>query len=55
MYTDTDYKKIDYQFGDKNVQVYALKAASTDNDLTGQIVWQAASIFSHWLCHSNNG
>ena len=39
MYTDTDYKKIEYQFGDKSVHVYALIAASTDYDLTGQIVW----------------
>lgn len=35
MYTDTDYKKIDYTFGDKLVSVYALMAASTDYDLTG--------------------
>lgn len=55
MYTDTDYKKIEYQFGDKSVNVYALTAASTDSDLTGQIVWQAASIFSNWLCTDNNG
>jgi hypothetical protein len=51
MYTDTDYKQIDYQFGDKQVSVYALLAASTDYDLTGQIVWQAAKVFSEWLCY----
>jgi hypothetical protein len=35
MYTDTDYKKVSYSFGQKEVSVYALLAASTDYDLTG--------------------
>ena len=55
MYTDTDYKKVQYTFGDKQVSVYALLAASTDYDLTGQIVWQAAKVFSEWLCFGKNG
>ncbi len=37
------------------MSVYALLAASTDYDLTGQIVWQAAKVFSEWLCFDNNG
>jgi hypothetical protein len=35
MFTDTDYKKVDYEYGDKKVSVYSLLAASTDYDLTG--------------------
>jgi hypothetical protein len=35
MYTDTDYKMITYNFGDNQIQLYALKAASTDIDKTG--------------------
>lgn len=54
MYTDTDYKRVDYQFGDKQVSVFSLLAASTDYDLTGQIVWQAARVFAEWLCHQDN-
>jgi len=51
MYTDTDYRKVDYQFGEKQVSVFSLLAASTDYDLTGQIVWQAARVFAEWICH----
>ena len=49
MYTDTDYKETVFQFGEKQIMLYALHAASTDYDLTGQIVWEAASIFSAWI------
>jgi len=39
MFTDTDYKRIDYEYGDIKMHINALKSASTDTDLTGQIVW----------------
>jgi hypothetical protein len=39
MFTDTDYKRIDYVYGDIKMHINALKSASTDADLTGQIVW----------------
>ena len=55
MMTDTDYKLLEYQYGDKKVNVYALTAASTDSDLTGQIVWQAADIFGKWVSTDDNG
>ena len=29
--------------------MYALKSASTDYDLTGQVIWQAADIMSVWF------
>ena len=35
MYTDTDYKRIDYEYGDIKLQIHALKSACTDKDLTG--------------------
>ena len=35
MYTDTDYKRIDYEYGDIKMHINALQSASTDTDLTG--------------------
>ena len=49
MFTDTDYQEITYEYEDVKQTIYALKAASTDYDMTGQIVWQAADIFCKWL------
>ncbi len=55
MYTDTDYKRIDYEYGDVKLHINALKSASTDKDLTGQIVWQAADIFARWVTQADSG
>ena len=57
MFTDTDYKLIDFHFEenpDYDLQLYALNAASTDIDRTGQVVWQAAKIFSEWILHKES-
>ena len=55
MYTNTDYKRIDYEYGNIKFHINALQSASTDMDLTGQIVWQAADIFSHWITQNETG
>ena len=35
MFTDTDYKEITFEHGRYKTKIFALNAASTDNDLTG--------------------
>ena len=35
--------------------MFALEAASTDPDKTGQIIWQAARVFSGWMAQQGNG
>ena len=35
MFTDTDYKELEYQYCDFKQKIYALKTAATDHDLTG--------------------
>ena len=49
LYTDTDYKEITFSYKHYTQTVQALKGASTDYDLTGQVIWQAANIFSRYL------
>lgn len=46
---DTDYKAIVFEYKDFTQKIYALKAASTDFDLTGQIIWKAADILSKYI------
>ena len=47
--TDTDYKEIKFEHKDFCQKLYALNSASTDYDLTGQVIWQAAHIMSIWF------
>ena len=49
LFTDTDYKLITYTYKDYKQDIYALQTASTDYDLTGQIIWAAADILTRWL------
>ena len=47
--TDTNYVMINFTHGEFTQGVYALNTASTDFDLTGQVIWQAANIMGAWL------
>mmetsp|Transcript_1150 Transcript_1150/g.2113 ORF Transcript_1150/g.2113 Transcript_1150/m.2113 type:complete len:110 (+) Transcript_1150:93-422(+) len=47
--TDTNYKAIEFEHNGFKQSVLALQSASTDYDLTGQVIWQAANIMSVWL------
>ena len=49
LFTDTDYQEIVFTHNECEQKLQALKGASTDFDLTGQIVWQAANIFSQYM------
>ena len=55
MFTDNNYKEITYEYGEYRQTLQALETASTDYDLTGQIVWQAADIFAKFLLSGTNG
>ena len=46
MFFDSCYVHHDFEFGDVRQGVDALKAASTDIDLTGQIVWPGATFLA---------
>ena len=48
-FIDTDYQEIIFEYKDIKQKLYALKAASTDFDLTGQIIWKAADILSKYI------
>ena len=52
--TDTDYKETEFTHKGFTQKVYALQSASTDFDLTGQVVWQAADIMSAWFVEDAN-
>lgn len=49
MFFDSCYVHHDFEFGDVRQGVDALKAASTDIDLTGQIVWPGATFLAWYL------
>ena len=55
LFTDTSYKEITYEYGEYRQTLQALDTASTDYDLTGQIVWQAADIFAKFLLSGTIG
>lgn len=49
LFTDTDYVLCKFTHNDFEQEVYALQAASTDYDLTGQVIWKAANILSRYM------
>ena len=61
MFTDENYQEITYEYGTPGEPSYykqtlqALQTASTDYDLTGQIVWQAADIFAKFMLTGDRG
>jgi predicted nicotinamide N-methyase len=48
-FTDTEYVLQEFTVGQHSQQVYILKAASTDFDLTGQVLWPAATYLAQYL------
>ena len=55
MFTDNNYKDIKYEYGNYTQTLQALQTASTDYDLTGQVVWQAADIFAKFMLTGTAG
>lgn len=59
LFTNLDYKEITYEYEglektNGKLKLKALNTASTDFDLTGQIVWQGADIFCKVLLSKNS-
>ena len=55
LFTDNNYREVTYEYEGHTIKLQALETASTDFDLTGQIVWQAADIFAKFMLASNMG
>lgn len=50
-FTCRDYETKHYSFGDVSVSLDSLQAASTDFDLTGQVIWTAAHLGAWFFAH----
>lgn len=48
-YENTDYDKESFSFGDVNVEVYLSNSATTDYDLTGQVLWPSVRVLCHFM------
>lgn len=50
-FTCRDYETKAYSFGDVSISLDSLQAASTDFDLTGQVIWTAAHLGAWFFAH----
>ncbi|KAI4304766.1 hypothetical protein MLD38_040237 [Melastoma candidum] len=48
-FINDDYRLTEFTFGPHLVQLYCLQSASTDFDLTGQLVWPGATLLNEYL------
>ncbi|KAF3791480.1 hypothetical protein EJ110_NYTH08370 [Nymphaea thermarum] len=51
-FINDDYQLTSFKYGDEVLQLFCLQSASTDYDLTGQLVWPGAELLNNYL--SNN-
>lgn len=49
LFLNESYTLRDFTFGDVNLQINCSPSASTDYDLTGQVLWPGASVLSSYL------
>ncbi|GMH13041.1 hypothetical protein Nepgr_014882 [Nepenthes gracilis] len=49
-FINDDYQLTTFTFGTQVIQLYCLQSASTDFDLTGQLVWPGAMLLNDYLC-----
>ncbi len=49
LFLDLDYKPENFIYNDINIEILSLKSASTDHDLTGQVIWPAAIELSKYI------
>ncbi|XP_078436238.1 putative methyltransferase family protein [Wolffia australiana] len=49
-FVNRDYKITSFTFGSYVIEVLCLHSASTDYDLTGQLVWPGAVLLNNYLC-----
>ncbi|KAL3718544.1 hypothetical protein ACJRO7_003641 [Eucalyptus globulus] len=48
-FTNDDYQLTKFTFGSQVLELYCLQSASTDFDLTGQLVWPGAMLLNEYL------
>ncbi|KAJ8543841.1 hypothetical protein K7X08_025459 [Anisodus acutangulus] len=53
-FINDDYQITDFKFGSHVLQIYCLQSASTDFDLTGQLVWPGAVLMNDYLTKNAN-
>ncbi|CAN6443383.1 unnamed protein product [Victoria cruziana] len=51
-FINSDYQLTSFRYGDQELELFCLQSASTDYDLTGQLVWPGAELLNNYL--SNN-
>ncbi|XP_057433587.1 uncharacterized protein LOC130726349 isoform X2 [Lotus japonicus] len=48
-FINDNYQLTKFSFGSQDIQLYCLRSASTDFDLTGQLVWPGAMVLNDFL------
>ncbi|KAJ3683880.1 hypothetical protein LUZ60_014107 [Juncus effusus] len=48
-FVDRDYELTEFKFGTNELHLFCLRSASTDFDLTGQLVWPGAVLMNNYL------
>ncbi|KAL9321719.1 hypothetical protein ACSQ67_009772 [Phaseolus vulgaris] len=48
-FVDDNYKLTNFTFGSQDIELFCLHSASTDFDLTGQLVWPGAMLLNDYL------
>ncbi|KAK2387587.1 putative methyltransferase family protein [Trifolium repens] len=48
-FIDDNYQLTEFTFGSQQIQLFCLQSASTDFDLTGQLVWPGAMLLNDYL------
>ena len=54
LFLNEDYEEVTYEVGAVRQRVLCLRAASTDHDLTGQVVWPVSCLLA-WFCEKHRG
>ena len=54
-FINRDYITTSHSFGSINVELDCLVSASTDFDLTGQVIWPASRLLSHFIAAPSGG
>ncbi|KAG5015785.1 hypothetical protein JHK82_021466 [Glycine max] len=53
-FVDDNYQLTKFTFGSQDIQLFCLHSASTDFDLTGQLVWPGAMLLNEYLSKNVN-
>ncbi|XP_020571761.1 protein N-lysine methyltransferase METTL21A isoform X1 [Phalaenopsis equestris] len=53
LFINRDYELTTFNFGDSVLQLFCLPSASTDYDLTGQLVWPGAVLLNNYLSENS--